>query len=51
MTKRIVYEEIPEFDQITQYVIQLPPIELENEIFYGIEVKTIDLSDGFFDVF
>jgi hypothetical protein len=41
-----IYQEIPQFDQETQYVIQLPPVELENgDIYYGIEVKELEIDD------
>lgn len=43
--KRIIYATIPEFDQNTQYVIQLPPVENDEEIFYGVEVKTLEQSE------
>jgi len=43
--KQIRYAQIPEFDQGTQYVIQLPPVETDEEIFYGIEVKTLEQSN------
>lgn len=49
MTKKIMYAKIPEFDEITQYVIQLPPMESEDEVYYGIEVKNIEISDNFSD--
>ena len=41
-----IYEEIPQYDQETQYVIQLPPVELDNgDIYYGIEVKELEIDD------
>jgi hypothetical protein len=41
-----IYQEIPQFDQETQYVIQLPPVELDNgDIYYGIEVKELEIDD------
>jgi hypothetical protein len=43
--KQIRYAEIPEFDQATQYVIQLPPVETDEEIFYGVEIKTLEQSN------
>lgn len=45
MIKKITYAEIPKFDESTQYVIQLQPIESDDEIFYGVEVKDLELSD------
>ena len=45
-TNMKIYQEIPQFDQETQYVIQLPPVELENgDIYYGIEVKELELTE------
>ena len=41
-----VYQKIPDYDQETQYVIQLPPVELDNgDIYYGIEVKELELTE------
>jgi len=41
-----VYQEIPDYDQETQYVIQLPPVELDNgDIYYGIEIKEAELTE------
>ena len=41
-----VYQEIPDYDQETQYVIQLPPVELDNgDIYYGIEIKELELTE------
>ena len=41
-----IYQEIPQFDQETQYVIQLHPVELENgDIYYGVEVKELEIDD------
>jgi hypothetical protein len=41
-----VYQEIPDYDQETQYVIQLPPVELENgDIYYGVEIKELEIDD------
>ena len=41
-----IYAEIPELNQETQYVIQLPPVELENgDIYYGIEIKELEQTE------
>jgi len=41
-----IYQEIPQYDQETQYVIQLPPVELDNgDIYYGVEVKELEIDD------
>lgn len=45
MIKKITYAEIPRFNELTQYVIQLQPIESDNEIFYGVEIKDLEPSD------
>lgn len=42
MEKPIKYAEIPNFDQCTQYVVQLDPVEQEDCIFYGVEVREIE---------
>lgn len=45
MEKEIVYADIPEFDQATQYVVQLPPVEMADAIYYGVEVKELEIVD------
>jgi hypothetical protein len=41
-----IYQEIPQYDQETQYVIQLPPVELDNgDIYYGVEIKELEIDD------
>ncbi len=40
-----VYQEIPDYDQETQYVVQLEPIEMEDCIYYAVEVRDLDLDD------
>jgi len=41
-----IYQEIPDYDQETQYVIQLPPVELDNgDIYYGVEIKELEIDD------
>ena len=41
-----IYQEIPDYDQETQYVVQLPPVELDNgDIYYGVEVKELEIDD------
>jgi len=42
MEKEKIYAEIPKFDQGTQYVIQVDPVESEKSIYYG--VKVLDMS-------
>ncbi len=43
MQKPNVYEKIPQFNQQTQMVVQLPPIEREDDIYHG--VKVVDLPE------
>ena len=38
--KSYVYAPIPEFDQMTQYVSQMQPIDMGDHYFVGIEVRT-----------
>jgi len=45
MQKPTVYAEVPDFDQTTQYVVELPPEEKEDCIFVGIEVKEMVQDD------
>ena len=41
-----IYQEIPQYDQETQYVIQLPPGGLDNgDIYYGVEIKELEIDD------
>lgn len=41
-----VYQKIPDYDQETQYVIQLPPVELDNgDIYYGIEIREVEQTE------
>lgn len=47
--KPIEYAPVPVFDQMTQYVIQKQPIEFENKIYIGVEVKSIEIGDEEFD--
>ena len=47
----MIYEQIPQFNQETQYVVQLPPVELEDgTLYYGVEVRDLeqdeDLEEG-----
>ena len=41
MQKPIIYAEIPEFNQETQYVVQLSPVEQEDCIYYGVEIRDL----------
>lgn len=47
--KPVVYAEIPaDFDQTTQYVTQVAPVDKGDSIFVGIEVHELppDLNEG-----
>jgi hypothetical protein len=39
--KPIIYAEIPDFDEKTQYLIQSEPLDRGTDIYLGIEVKTM----------
>lgn len=39
-----IYAEIPEFNQETQYIVQLPPVEQDGNTYYGVEVRNLDLE-------
>jgi hypothetical protein len=40
MEKPVVYAPIPEFDQLTQYVAQIEPVDMGDYYFVGIAVHT-----------
>jgi len=40
-----VYEDVPLFDQETQYVIQQPPVDLGDHIYMGVEVREMEQDD------
>jgi fructose-1,6-bisphosphatase len=46
-TKRVTYAKIPAFDQTTQYVYQLPPVDGKSGITVGVAVGTcaVDKAD------
>ena len=39
-TKPYIYAPIPAFDQATQYVTQIAPVDMGDHYFVGIAVKT-----------
>jgi len=39
MIKPYIYSPIPEFDQLTQCVEQLPPVDMGDHYFVGIAIK------------
>lgn len=43
--KPIVYAEIPEYDQETQAVFELPPVDDGDHIFVGLEVREVPRDD------
>lgn len=43
--KPVVYEDVPLFDQETQYVVQSPPVDLGDHIYMGCEVRKIEQVD------
>jgi len=43
--KPIVYAEIPEYDQETQAVFELPPADNGDHIFVGLEVREVPRDD------
>ena len=46
MEKEIRHAEVPEFDQETQYVVELAPMEFEDYIFIGCEVRTMEIVEN-----
>ncbi len=42
-TKPYVYAPIPEFDQLTQYVSQMVPVDMDDHYFVGVEVHTASI--------
>ena len=43
--KPVVFQEIPVFDQATQYVEQKDPIDREDDIYFGVSVLTMAVDD------
>lgn len=44
-SKPVVYEEIPEYDQETQAVFELPPVDNGDHIFVNLEVRDVPKDD------
>jgi hypothetical protein len=44
-SKPVVYAEIPEYDQETQAVFELPPEDREDHIFVDLEVRDVPKDD------
>ena len=49
MIKQYVYAPIPEFDQTTQYVSQMVPVDMGDHYFVGIEIHGIANVDEHID--
>lgn len=43
--KHVVYEDVPMFDQETQYVVQCPPVDAGDHIYMGVEVREMEKTD------
>jgi methyl coenzyme M reductase subunit C len=44
--KLIKYAPIPEnFDQNTQYIVQTPPVDMGDYIYYGIEIRNVEITE------
>ena len=43
--KPVVYDDVPLFDQETQYVVQSPPVDAGDYIYMGVEVLDLELDD------
>jgi hypothetical protein len=44
--KPVVYAEIPEYDQETQAVFELPPVDNGDHIFVGLKVVDVPKDDA-----
>ena len=44
MEKEKRYEEIPEYNQETQYVVEREPVDMGEYIFIGLEVKDMEMD-------
>ncbi len=42
--KPVVFGEIPEFDQETQAIYQIGPVEREDDIYVGVEIRYVELD-------
>ena len=43
--KPVIYAEIPDFDQQTQAVFQLEPVDMGDHIFVGNEIRELPPSE------
>ena len=46
--KPIIYEEIPMFNQLTQYVVQLEPVDKGDHYFVPVEIREMELDDSWY---
>ena len=46
LEKPIIYEEIPVFNQQTQYVVQLEPVDKGDHYFVPVEIREMELDDS-----
>jgi len=44
--KPIIYADIPEFNQETQYVVQSEPVDMGEYIYFGIIVLDMSRDEG-----
>lgn len=44
--KPVIFGEIPEFDQTTQAVYQIGPVEREDDIYVGVEVRYVEVDES-----
>ena len=44
MEKEKRYEEIPAYNQETQYVIEKPPVDMGEYVYIGVEVKDMEIE-------
>ena len=44
--KPVVFGEIPEFDQETQAVYQVAPVDRGDDIYVGVEIRYVELDEG-----
>jgi hypothetical protein len=44
--KPVIFAPIPEFDQETQAVYQIGPLEREDDIYIGVEIKLVELDES-----
>jgi hypothetical protein len=44
--KPVIFEKIPEFDQETQAVYQIGPVDRGDDIYVGVEIRYVELDEG-----